>query len=288
LEVITNCDHLAPLKFAKSLPFAFTEHGALMAATVLSTPQAVAMSVYVVRAFIQMREQLAANREILKRLTEIDKTLLEHDSVLRDIYRNCCRYCSHHLSRQNGASVLGRMINDYCRLIADGQSLTAGSFHSPFTIRHLPLSSYLLFAIHDLLFARLVTDWLHSLAPAFSRIEWGPICNKQLVAPITDVTMSKRDGESTIYRPLGETLSSHWLRRGVLSCKEAAAPESRPQTEGSGQRQVPDCHSFLAISTSRERKAMKAQIKLGRVAGIEIGLHYSWFIIALLITLAGR
>jgi hypothetical protein len=87
LKVITNCDHLERLKFAKSLPFAFTEHGALMAATVLNSPEAVAMSVYVVRAFIQMREQLAANREILKRLTEIDKTLLEHDSVLRDIYR---------------------------------------------------------------------------------------------------------------------------------------------------------------------------------------------------------
>lgn len=87
LEVITNCDHLARLKFAKSLPFAFTEHGALMAATVLSSPRAVAMSVYVVRAFIQMREQLEANREILKRLTEIDKTLLGHDSVLREIYQ---------------------------------------------------------------------------------------------------------------------------------------------------------------------------------------------------------
>ena len=87
LEVITNCDHLARLKFSKSLPFAFTEHGALMAATVLNSPQAVALSVYVVRAFIQMREQLEANREILKRLSEIDKTLLEHDSVLRDIYR---------------------------------------------------------------------------------------------------------------------------------------------------------------------------------------------------------
>ena len=87
LKVITSCDHLARLKFAKSLPFAFTEHGALMAATVLNSPEAVAMSVYVVRAFIQMREQLAANREILKRLREIDKTLLEHDSVLRDIYR---------------------------------------------------------------------------------------------------------------------------------------------------------------------------------------------------------
>jgi len=72
---------------AKYPPYAFTEHGAIMAAMVLNSPQAVAMSVYVVRAFIQMREQLAANREILKRLAEIDKTLLQHDSVLRDIYR---------------------------------------------------------------------------------------------------------------------------------------------------------------------------------------------------------
>ena len=86
-EVITNCDHLARLKYAKALPFAFTEHGAIMAATVLNSARAVAMSVYVVRAFLQMREQLAANREILRRLAEIDKTLLQHDSVLRDIYR---------------------------------------------------------------------------------------------------------------------------------------------------------------------------------------------------------
>ena len=60
-EVVTNCDHLARLKFAKTLPWAFTEHGAIMAAMVLNSPQAVAMSVYVVRAFIQMREQIAAN-----------------------------------------------------------------------------------------------------------------------------------------------------------------------------------------------------------------------------------
>jgi hypothetical protein len=86
LEVITNCDHLARLKFAKSLPFAFTEHGAIMAATVLNSAQAVAMSIYVVRAFIQMREQLAANSEVLRRLAEIDKTLLQHNARLRDIY----------------------------------------------------------------------------------------------------------------------------------------------------------------------------------------------------------
>jgi len=67
-------------------PWAFTEHGAIMAATVLNSPEAVAMSVFVVRAFMQIREQLAANAAILKRLAEIDKTLLEHDSALRVIW----------------------------------------------------------------------------------------------------------------------------------------------------------------------------------------------------------
>lgn len=70
----------------RHLPFAFMEHGAIMAATVLNSAQAVTMSVYVVRAFMQMREQLAANAAILKRLAEIDKTLLEHDSALRAIW----------------------------------------------------------------------------------------------------------------------------------------------------------------------------------------------------------
>ena len=67
-------------------PHVFTEHGAIMAATVLNSPEAVAMSVFVVRAFLQMREQLAANTAILKRLAEIDKTLLEQDSALRAIW----------------------------------------------------------------------------------------------------------------------------------------------------------------------------------------------------------
>jgi hypothetical protein len=85
-EVVTNCDHLVRLKFSPNLPVAFTEHGAIMAAMVLNSPEAVTMSVFVVRAFLQMREQLAANAAILKRLAEIDKTLLEHDSALRTIW----------------------------------------------------------------------------------------------------------------------------------------------------------------------------------------------------------
>lgn len=68
-------------------PVAFTEHGALMAATVLNSPRAVAMSLYVIRAFVKMREDLAANAAILRRLAEIDKSLLTHDLALRDIYQ---------------------------------------------------------------------------------------------------------------------------------------------------------------------------------------------------------
>jgi phage regulator Rha-like protein len=71
----------------KYLPYAFSEHGAIMAANVLNSRQAVAMSVYIVRAFDQPRELLATNGAILKRLAEIDKTLLLHDKALRDIYQ---------------------------------------------------------------------------------------------------------------------------------------------------------------------------------------------------------
>lgn len=85
--MVANCDHLARLKFSKTLPFAFTEHGAIMAASVLNSPEAIKMSVFVVRAFVQMREQLAANTAILKRLAEIDKTLLEQDRSLGVIWR---------------------------------------------------------------------------------------------------------------------------------------------------------------------------------------------------------
>ena len=68
-------------------PWAFTEHGAVMAANVLRSPKAVEMSVYVVRAFIKQREVLATNATILKRLAEIDKSLLEHNSALLSLWK---------------------------------------------------------------------------------------------------------------------------------------------------------------------------------------------------------
>ncbi len=86
-EVVANCDHLSRLKFSKTLPYAFTEHGALMAANVLNSPDAVRMSVHVVRAFIKQRELIAGQAEILKKLAQIDATLLKHDEALRIIWQ---------------------------------------------------------------------------------------------------------------------------------------------------------------------------------------------------------
>jgi hypothetical protein len=72
-------------KHSKYRPRVFTEHGALMAANVLRSGRAVQMSVYLVRAFVSMREQIASNLSVLRRLADIDKKLIEHDVVLRQV-----------------------------------------------------------------------------------------------------------------------------------------------------------------------------------------------------------
>jgi len=69
----------------RSLPYAFTEHGAIMAATVLNCKQAVEMSVFVVRAFVRMREILAANKEFVDRLNELEEHLGAHDDTIQKI-----------------------------------------------------------------------------------------------------------------------------------------------------------------------------------------------------------
>lgn len=63
-------------------PLAFTEHGALMAATVLNSPRAVQASIFVVRAFVQLRQFLASHGSIARRLAEHEKKLATHDQVI--------------------------------------------------------------------------------------------------------------------------------------------------------------------------------------------------------------
>jgi DNA-binding transcriptional regulator YdaS (Cro superfamily) len=88
-EVVANCDHLRRLRFSPTMPFAFTEHGALMAASVLNTFRAVEVSMYVVRAFVGLRETLANHKELAKRLEELESRLgrkiASHDHAIAGI-----------------------------------------------------------------------------------------------------------------------------------------------------------------------------------------------------------
>ena len=83
-ELVANCDHLGKLKFSATLPFVFTEHGAIQAANVLASQEAIEMGVYVVRAFVRLREMIVTNKELALRLDELENKSelisLKHDT----------------------------------------------------------------------------------------------------------------------------------------------------------------------------------------------------------------
>ena len=64
------------------LPYAFTEHGAIMAAAILNSQRAMEVSVYVVRTFVQLRNLLASNQEVMRQLTELGKKVSSHDQAI--------------------------------------------------------------------------------------------------------------------------------------------------------------------------------------------------------------
>ncbi len=81
-EVVANCDHLEKLKFSKALPYVFTEHGALMAASVLNSRRAVEMSVFVIRAFVKLRQIVGQDKELARRLNQLERRLTDHDGQI--------------------------------------------------------------------------------------------------------------------------------------------------------------------------------------------------------------
>jgi hypothetical protein len=83
--VVANCDHLNNLKYSKSLPYVFTEHGALMAASVLNTPRAVEVSVFIVRAFVKLRKIISEHKELARKISQIERRMTEHDDQLIQI-----------------------------------------------------------------------------------------------------------------------------------------------------------------------------------------------------------
>jgi hypothetical protein len=81
-RVIAICDHLENLKYSKALPYAFTEHGTIMAASVLNSPKAVEGSVYVVRAFVQLRQTILEHKELSRKIESLEKKLTGHDEQI--------------------------------------------------------------------------------------------------------------------------------------------------------------------------------------------------------------
>lgn len=82
-EVVANCDHLRRLKFSPHLPRAFTEHGALMLANVLNSERAAQTSVEIVRVFIRLRQMLAANADLARKLETLER---RYDAQFKQVF----------------------------------------------------------------------------------------------------------------------------------------------------------------------------------------------------------
>ena len=86
-EVVATCDHLQRLKFQPTLPYAFSEHGAVMLATVLNSPIAIQTSILVVRAFIRLREMVATHKELASKINKLEKKYDEKFKMVFDAIR---------------------------------------------------------------------------------------------------------------------------------------------------------------------------------------------------------
>jgi hypothetical protein len=85
-EVVANCDHLERLKFSPNLPYAFTEHGAVMLASVLNSDRAIIVNIQIVRVFNRMRQLLETNTDILRKLELLQKKDVEQDRQILLIF----------------------------------------------------------------------------------------------------------------------------------------------------------------------------------------------------------
>ncbi|HTE28699.1 ORF6N domain-containing protein [Flavitalea sp.] len=85
-EVVAICDHLSTLKYSPNLPYAFTEHGAVMLASVLNSDKAIEVNIQIIRVFNQMREALLSYKDVLLKLEQLEQQTLQHKGDIRIIF----------------------------------------------------------------------------------------------------------------------------------------------------------------------------------------------------------
>lgn len=83
-EVIANCDHLKNIKYSPTLPYAFTEHGAVMVATILNTDIAINVSLQIVRTFIKFRELAMSHKDLVRKIHMMEKNYDHQFKVVFD------------------------------------------------------------------------------------------------------------------------------------------------------------------------------------------------------------
>jgi len=86
-EVVANCDRLRKLKYSPTMPYAFTEHGAIMLASILNSEIATHASIQVVRAFLRLREILVEHKQLSSRLDELERKYDAQFKVVFDAIR---------------------------------------------------------------------------------------------------------------------------------------------------------------------------------------------------------
>lgn len=100
--MVTNCDHLSRLKYSSALAFAFTEHGAVMLASVLNSSTAIQASIAEVRAFVKLREMLATHKDLALKLEALERKYDARFKVVFDAIRSLMEPISLPPKRQIG------------------------------------------------------------------------------------------------------------------------------------------------------------------------------------------
>ena len=85
-EVVANCDHLKGLKYSPNLPNVFTEHGAVMLASVLNSDRAIEVNIQIVRIFTKLREMILTNKDILLKLEQLETQVIENSVDIQNIF----------------------------------------------------------------------------------------------------------------------------------------------------------------------------------------------------------
>lgn len=84
-ELVTNWHRFESLKHSSSLPYAFSEHGVAMLATVIKSPKAIKMSILIVKAFVRLRDILTSHKELAEKLQMLEKKIDRHDEEIQSI-----------------------------------------------------------------------------------------------------------------------------------------------------------------------------------------------------------